>query len=364
MKPMTRVLLIVALLLEFSFAPGVEAGWEEDWEKTLAKARQEGRVVLGTNLGVPGFRQAVTTLFQKRFGVPIELRVLGSAELTAVVGRECGAGRPSMDVLLSGNAELIGIYPKGCLTPLKPRLILPEVSNGENWRGGILKFNDPERQYVLQTGEEVYGWILINSEQIKAQEIISAKDLLKPQYKGKIASFDPRQGGAAQNAAAYLLTVFGEDFIRRLFADQKVVITSDHRQLAEWIARGVYPIGFGTVERAIDPLRRENLPLATVTFQDAPGYLSGSSSVVKLVKDGPHPNAATVLANWLGTKEWQEIFSREVSLPSRRTDVRVEGIADYLVPKPGVKYLDSFDHEYYVKKRPEVVKVLVNILGR
>jgi ABC-type Fe3+ transport system substrate-binding protein len=359
-----QVLFIVVLILEFFFAHPVSAATVDEWEKTLAKARQEGRVVLGTNLGVPGFRQAVTSLFQKRFGFGIELRVLGSAELTAVVGRECAAGRPSMDVLLSGNAELIGIHPKGCLAPLKPRLILSEVSNSENWRGGILKFNDPERQYLFQTGEEVYGWILINSEQIKPEEIISAQDLLKPQYRGKIASFDPRQGGAAQNAAAYLLTVFGEDFIRRLFADQKVVITSDHRQLAEWIARGVYPIGFGAVERAIEPLRRENLPIATVTFRDAPGYLSGSSSIVKLIKDGPQPNAATVLANWLGTKEWQEIFSREVSLPSRRTDVRVEGIPDYLVPKPGGKYLDSFDHEYYVKKRPEVVKVLVNILGR
>jgi ABC-type Fe3+ transport system substrate-binding protein len=361
---MTRVLLIVALMLEISFVPRVEAKWQEEWEKILVKAREEGRVVLGTNLGVPGFRQAITAMFQKRFGFPLELRVLGSSELTAVVGRECGAGRASMDVLLSGNAELIGIQPKGCLAPLKPRLILPEVANGENWRGGVLKFNDSERQYVWQTGEEVYGWILVNTEQIKPREIISAKDLLKPQYRGKIASFDPRQGGAAQNAAAYLLTVFGEDFVRQLFADQKVVITSEHRQLADWVARGVYPIGFGAVERAIEPLRRENLPVAAVAFQDAPGYLSGSSSVVKLVKGGPHPNAATVLANWLGTKEWQEVFSREVSLPSRRVDVRVEGIAEYLVPKPGVKYLDSFDHEYYVKKRPEVVKVLVNILGR
>jgi iron(III) transport system substrate-binding protein len=364
MKLVGKVWLIVALILEFSFVHRVAAAWAEDWEKTLAKARQEGRVVLGTNLGVPGFRQAVTSLFQKRFGFGIELRVLGSAELTAVVGRECAAEQPSMDVLLSGNAELIGIYPKGCLAPLKPRLILPEVVDGQNWRGGTLKFNDPERQYLFQTGEEVYGWILVNKEQIKTQEIVSVKDLLKPQYRGKIASFDPRRGGAAQNAAAYLLTLFGEDFIRRLFADQKVVITSDHRQLAEWVARGVYPIGFGAVERAIEPLRRENLPIAAVTFQDAPGYLSGSSSIVKLVKNGPHPNAATVLANWLGSKEWQEIFSREVRLPSRRTDVRVEGIADYLVPKPGVTYLDSYDHEYYVKKRPEVVRLLIDILGR
>jgi iron(III) transport system substrate-binding protein len=364
MTSMKREWFVAAVVIGCVFFARAEASCQEDWEKTLANAQQERRVVLGTNLGVPGFRQAVTTLFQKRFDFGVDLRVLGSAELTALAARECAAGRPSMDVLLSGNAELISLHPKGCLAPLKPRLILPEVSSAEHWRGQVLKFNDAERQYLFQTGEEVYGWLVVNRQHIKAKEIIWAKDLLKPEYRGKIASFDPRRGGAAQNAAAYLLTLFGEDFVRRLFADQKVVMTSDHRQLAEWVARGVYPIGFGAVERAIEPLRRENLPLGIVTFQDAPGYLSGSSSVVKLVKDGPHPNAATVLANWLGTKEWQEVFSREVKLPSRRTDVRIEGIAEHLVPKAGIQYLDSFDHEYYVNKRPAVVKLLVGILGR
>jgi hypothetical protein len=64
------------------------AAQPDDWEKILAKARQDGRVTLGTNLGIPEFRQGVTTAFSKKFGFPVELRVLEGAELIAVAGRE------------------------------------------------------------------------------------------------------------------------------------------------------------------------------------------------------------------------------------------------------------------------------------
>jgi hypothetical protein len=35
-----------------------------------------------------------------------------------------------------------------------------------------------------------------------------------------------------------------------------------------------------------------------------------------------------------------------------------------LIPKAGVKYLDSYSHEFYAKKRPEVIKRVVELLGR
>ena len=79
--------------------------------------------------------------------------MLEGAELVTVAGRECSAGRASMDVLLGGLSELITLYPKGCLAPVKPKLLLPEVVDTKKWRGGFLKFNDPEGQYLLQLAE-------------------------------------------------------------------------------------------------------------------------------------------------------------------------------------------------------------------
>jgi iron(III) transport system substrate-binding protein len=361
LKPIICCCLFLIVALHFSgSAPG-----QEDWAALQAKARQEGRVVLGTSLGQPAFRQAFTTTFSKRFGIDVEFRVFGTAELVAVAGRECAADRPSMDVLLSGNSELLTLYPRGCLAPVKPKLILPEVVDGQNWRGGTLKFNDPERQYLLQTAEANYGWTVIHTAQVKPELILSYKDLLKTEYRGKIASFDPRQGGAGQGRAAYILAALGEEYFRKFYIDQKVVYTSDHRQLAQWLARGVYVIGLGAVERAFEPLRKEGLPVGVISgFDDAPGYLTGGSSVLKLVKDGPHPSAAAVLLNWFASKEGQGIYSQNVLQPSRRTDVNPDEIPEYLIPKFGLNYLDSYDHEFYAKRRPVVTKRVLELLGR
>ncbi len=356
------------LLAIFAFFSLVTTAWcatPSEWDSLVSRARQEKRVVLGTDISVGNFRQGLTAGFAKQFGIDLELRVLEGAQLSAIAARECGAGRPSMDVLLSGNSELISLYPKGCLSPVKPKLILPEVFDAKYWRGGALKWNDPEGQYLLQTSEAAYGWTVINTDQIKPGELTSAKDLLRPEYRGKIASFDPRGGGAGQGRATYMMTALGEEYVRSLYLDQKVTYTANHQQLAEWIARGIHSIALGAVERIFEPMRKEGLPIGVIaSFADAPGYLTGGSSVMKLVKDGPNPNAAVVLLNWFAAKEAQTIYAQSVLQPSRRTDVAVKEISDYLIPKAGIKYLDSYSHEFYAKKRPEVIKRVIELLGR
>lgn len=361
-----RLLMVMIGCLWLLFvAPQAESAEKEDWDQVVAKARSEGKVVLGTTMGIPAFRQMITEAFFNRFGFNVEFQIFGAAELVAIASRECAARRANMDVLLGGLGELITLYPRGCLAPAKPKLILPEVANHKSWRGGFLKWNDPEGQYLFQTGEALYGWTVVNTDQIKGEGLKSAKDLLKPEYKGKIASLDPRHSGAGQGRAAYILTALGEEYLRRLYLEQEVVYTSNGRQLAEWIARGVHPIGLGAVERNFEPMREAGLPIGVIaSFNDAPGYLTGGSSVLKLVKDAPHPYAAVVLLNWLASKEAQEIYSRSVLQPSRRNDVNIKETPDFLIPQPGVKYLDTYDHEYYTKKRPAAIKTLIKLLGR
>ena len=356
----------ILLSAALSYAGEARQTQADDWDKILARARQDGRVTLGSNLGTPEFRQGVTTAFAKRYGVTLEIRVLEGAELVAVAGRECAAGRASMDVLLSGLSELITLHPKGCLAPIKPKLLLPEVADGKYWRGGNLKFNDLEGQYLLQLSEFAsFGRLLFNTDLIKPQELRTTADLLKPKFKGKIAGFDPRISGAGQATAAYLLTTFGEDYIRKLYLDQSVVYSTNHRQLSDWVARGNYFMALGVQERGFDPFMKEGFPLKVLnSLDDAPGYLLGGSGVVKVMKDSPHPDGAIVLLNWLASKEGQEIVSRTVDQPSRRVDVQLDDVPFYLYPKPGVKYLDTYSHDFYTKKRPEVMKVLANLLGR
>ncbi|HEY2988360.1 MAG TPA: hypothetical protein VGL11_11585, partial [Candidatus Binatia bacterium] len=73
-------LLVASLFLE---AEG-QCAAPSEWEQIIAKARQERRVVLGTDVSVAGFRQGITGSFAKQFGFDMEFRVLEGAQLVAV----------------------------------------------------------------------------------------------------------------------------------------------------------------------------------------------------------------------------------------------------------------------------------------
>ena len=51
--------------------------------------------------------------------------------------------------------------------------------------------------------------LFANTSIVKPSEIASWKDLLKPQYKGKIAAYDPRRSGPGQTPVGYLAALFG-----------------------------------------------------------------------------------------------------------------------------------------------------------
>jgi ABC-type Fe3+ transport system substrate-binding protein len=100
-------------------------------------------------------------------------------------------------------------------------------------------------------------------------------------------------------------------------------------------------------------------------LQDAPGYVVGGTTVIKMVKDAPHPNAATVVLNWMASREGQKAMMEIIGQPSRRTDVEVpDSVPWYRVPKPGVEYHDEYEFDTYVNKRAEAARILTELLGR
>ncbi len=335
-----------------------------DWESTLKAGQREGSVVLGTNEGSPALRQDISSKMKQRFGINVDVRFLGGAELNAVLSRECDAGVATLDIVLSGNSELTSIFKKGCLLPVKDKLLLPEVADPTQWRDGAIKFNDPQSEYLLQTAEYVMVPGIYNGRSAKPEDLVSVRSLLDPKFKGKIASFDPRMGGAGQSVAAYFLVTMGEQFVKDLYLGQGVVSTTNHRQLADWIARGTYLIGLSAQERAFGPLLEQGLPISILSFDDLNPKVTGGSSVVKLVKNASHPNAAIVLLNWLASKEGQEVFEKNVGQKSRRRDVHLTQTPDYTVPKDTVQYYDDYSYQNYAVERVKTTRQLLGILGR
>ena len=92
-----------------------------------------------------------------------------------------------MDVYIHGTTTgLTVMNPMGAFDPLEPALILPDVKNPQNWRNGILEFIDAGRRILVTTARQ-RGTIFINSELVDFKEFKSYKDLLNPNWKGKLA---------------------------------------------------------------------------------------------------------------------------------------------------------------------------------
>src|SRR5260370_20985663 len=127
------------------------------------------------------------------------------------------------------------------LAPLKPALILPDALAPAKWKRGKPWFTDPEERYVLRLFNTVGPAFYINTRSVKPDELGAARDLLDPRWKGRISAHDPTVGGSGVGHATRFYLQFGEDYVRRLYVDQKPAVARDRRQLTHCLRRRSYP---------------------------------------------------------------------------------------------------------------------------
>ena len=109
----------------------------------------------------------------------------------------------------------------------------------------------------------------------------------------------------------------------------------------------------------------EGLPIARVYPKDGEGSLTGGFSVVMLVKNSPHPNAAQLFANWFASREAQTIYEAQMMETSLRTDVTGTNLPDYVRTRPGVAYpIDDYSYKHYTTIRMPAVEMLQKELQR
>src|SRR5690606_1019371 len=131
-----------------------QAGAGEEWESILAAAREEGSVVIG---GPAFLAEAMAEAFERDTGIALEWIGASGSELSARMQQEVAAGNVTMDGKLGGAQELFVEY-KEILEPIAPKLILPGVTDGSNWRHDGVDWYDPDEQYMLKGSEYVFGW--------------------------------------------------------------------------------------------------------------------------------------------------------------------------------------------------------------
>jgi iron(III) transport system substrate-binding protein len=327
---------------------------QEEWEKVLEAARKEGQVTVY----ISGYEE-VLPAFEREYP---DIKVVGvtgrGSQLAQRLATERRAEKYLADVFSSGGVTTFRqLYKAKLLDPIKPALILPEVTDQTNWYQKKHHYSDPEGQYVFDyVGSATYGSVSYNTKLAEVKDFQSYWDLLKPEWKGKIIARDIRAPGPGSGNARlfYYHPELGPSFIRKMFGEMDITLFRDYRQGPDWLAVGKFAICFFC---DVDVLKTQGLPVDTFgphVFKEGGGLVQQFGTLT-LVNRAPHPNAAKVFINWL--------LSRNGQIALQKSLAKTENPADSLridIPKDdvpldtrridGVKYIDTGKPEWMSMK--------------
>lgn len=338
---------------------------EAEWNNLVAAARQEGNLSIATYSG-GGYRKVIED-FQAAFpGIKVEHQQFQSSSRDFVprLLQEQKANLYTWDVAtMPLQEQMRQVRPSGGLEPIRPLLVRADVLDDKNWSGGFAKgFDDNDKMWGYSAIAVRFPVVWINTDMVKDGEVRTIKDLIDPKWKGKIVAADLRTKGSGFVPATVMRVKTGsDDVIKQLFKDQEPTLSTDARQLTEFMVRGRFAIGFGAVDRVIlaDFLAQGvGKNLKNIDFPEA-DFLSSNNNHLWYLAKAPHPKAAQVFANWLLTKEGQTSFSQNVRVNSRRTDVPVAEPDS--VPTPGVDYIVA-DLESFIPEQQKTQDLAKSLL--
>ena len=202
----------------------------------------------------------------------------------------------------------------------------------------------------------------INTNMIKKGEITSYKDILKPQYRGKVTLNDPSIQGEGIGLFGHLaLHIWNQEeaieYMKQLIKNDTQVMR-DQRLQGEWLVRGRNAIALALDANGFNELIAAGAPIEPVVMKEGT-YISTSDSALAVPKVSPHPNATKVFINWLLSREGQRVYSGPSGAMSLRVDVPPTGINPGFIPGPEEKTFT--DTEEYVLKRGTLLDVTKKI---
>lgn len=345
----------------------VKPAWEVEWEKTLSVAKKEGTVVVFATFGATA-RNALVEAFTKKYGFPLEMVVGRGASMSNKIITEKRAGLHTVDVFLGGSTNMIlDLKPAGLLAPIRPALLLPEVTDPNLWWEKRLPITvDKEQMYIFSYGAQVsIASMVINTDHVTKAEFQSYYDLLKPKYKRNIVWTDPTRPGSSLKWFGVVLTAgtLDANYMKEL-AKQEPIFTDNERMGVEWVARGKHLVGMHLTSEVIREFREVGFPMDddVILKEDVPRIVAAGGGNLVLLNNAPHPNAARVFINWLLSKEGSTIKALASGHGSARADVPM----DHLLPekrwKPNVKYFDT-ENEEFLKKQEQHARLAQEIFG-
>ncbi len=271
----------------------------------VAAAEKEGQVVWYTGLIVNQITRPLVEAFQKQYpAIHVLYSRASNTDTTLKILNEVRAHRMQADVfdVTSGifsllDAGVVATYPPKSAAHYPAALKDP----GGRWTATNL--------YFLTVA---YNTDLVKSDQAPR----NFADLLDPQWRGQMAwSNEP----AVQDAPGFIynvLSVMGETdgmtYLRRFAAQEPVAVAASPRAVLDQVIAGEHKLGVMMYNHHVAISAAKGAPIAWVKLEPLPALFS----MMGIVKDAPHPNAARLLEEFILSEAGQKVMAANDYLPA------------------------------------------------
>ena len=284
--------------LAFAVAAGAAAAQADP--ALVERAKKEGAVTLYTSMQLVDSRP-LTEAFEKRYGIKVSLWRASGEKVAQRVVTEARGGRFDVDVVETDGAQMEILHRVRQLAPFTS----PEIAE-------IPAHLLPAHKGYVPTRLSLYV-LAYNTQRVPASEVPDSYEaLLDPKWTGRFAI---EAADVAWFAA--VAKSMGEEkgiaYFRGLAA-MKPSIRSGHTLMVELVAAGEIDMALDAHVQGVARLKDKGAPIQWKALQPA----FGQPSSVGVARRAPHPNAALLLADFVVSREGQEIIKSRNRVPSSR----------------------------------------------
>ncbi len=271
--------------------------------KLIAGAKKEGELVAYSGSWRPDVQAKMIPLFREEYGISdgeLKFKIISTrtGAIVTKITEELRAKVYKTDLINNGTVgwfndliekkELMA-YDSPEYKSFSPLVVDPQIAAA----------NPP---YFIASKITPYG-MAYNPKHIKG-EIVHWKDVLRPEYKGKICGADVSKSFSYTDAYLALRKVTGKKFFEDLGKLKPFVMVSAS-DLVNKCVSGEYPIVFMASENVVFRTNQKEAGLKIVLPPE--GWIGVGFPTVILAR-APHPNASKLFMDFIHGKACQDLF--------------------------------------------------------
>jgi iron(III) transport system substrate-binding protein len=299
-------------------------------ERLVAGAKQEGTVAVYSSAAIDDMA-ALTTAFEKKYGVKVRLWRGSSENIVQRAVVEARSGRLDADVFETGalamesmrRERLFQEIKTPALSELLPQAILPH----REWIG--TRFN----VFVAAYNTRLIG-----------------KDELPKSYQGPLdRRWKGRLGVEAEDSDWFgaVVSVLGEDKGLRLFRDivaaNGVSVRKGHTLLANLVVTGEVPLALTTYAYKVEQLRKNGAPIDWFIIPPGVARFEGAG----VARRAPHPHAAILFFEFMLTDAQALLLDRDFfPVRAKAKSLPKDAVVNFIDPVKGLDEYSKWSRYY------------------